>query len=286
MSENDCWAVLGMAPTADEREVKRAYARLLKTTRPEDDPVAFQRLREAFEAALWKLDELNQQPPAPVVVPGERDPAEIEAEARLRPHIEKLAELNEQGTRDEAMAALELVLAEFGLRDEAARDPVLWRLFEDGMLWVCCDIAANHDDFLRAAVQLFGWTKPGNWLLERDPKTVEWLQLRLQEAEALEAVDRLLDLAELGNERQAAEQLSQLADGELLVSVDVRHLFEAELMVGLSEFDPVPTGLAAHAIRLFGWQRDHRHLEEYHPDAWREFSRKVAVLRFLASAAE
>ena len=283
MTQPDCWAVLGMAPTADEREIKRAYARLLKTTRPEDDAEAFQRLRQAFEAALWQAVELTQQPPVPVEVDGERDAREIEAEQRLRPHIEKLAELNEQGTRDEAMAALDATLDAFGLRNADTRDMVVWRLFEDGMLWVCCDIAANHDDFLRAALQLFGWAEPGNWLAEKDPKTVEWLRLRLLEADALEAVDQLLNLAELGSERTAGEELRRLLDGDLLVNVDVRHLFEAELMVGLSEFEPVPADFTGQVVGLFGWQRDYRHLEEYHPDAWRMFSKKIAALHLLTS---
>lgn len=48
------WAFecLGLRPDATERDVKRAYARLLKDTRPAEDPEGFQRLREAYEAAL------------------------------------------------------------------------------------------------------------------------------------------------------------------------------------------------------------------------------------------
>ena len=46
------WSILGTRETSDEREIKRAYARTLKLTRPEDDPQAFQELRDAYELAL------------------------------------------------------------------------------------------------------------------------------------------------------------------------------------------------------------------------------------------
>lgn len=44
--------ILGLEPGADERAIKRAYARLLKGCRPDDDPQGFQELRDAYEAAL------------------------------------------------------------------------------------------------------------------------------------------------------------------------------------------------------------------------------------------
>lgn len=48
----DIWQILNIARTEDAREIKRAYARQLKLSRPDDDPVAFQRLRDAYDQAL------------------------------------------------------------------------------------------------------------------------------------------------------------------------------------------------------------------------------------------
>ena len=50
--QRSLWAILGTEPTGDERALKRAYAKRLKVTRPEDDPAAFQELRDAYEYAL------------------------------------------------------------------------------------------------------------------------------------------------------------------------------------------------------------------------------------------
>jgi hypothetical protein len=60
--------VLGIAPDADQRAIKRAYAAKLKDARPDEDPTGFQRLNEAYRDALcwieyrddaWNEDEFS-----------------------------------------------------------------------------------------------------------------------------------------------------------------------------------------------------------------------------------
>lgn len=48
----DPWRVLGLEATEDTRAVKRAYARLLKSTRPDEHPQQFQALHAAYKRAL------------------------------------------------------------------------------------------------------------------------------------------------------------------------------------------------------------------------------------------
>jgi hypothetical protein len=47
------WEQLGIVPTTDAAAIKRAYALKLRRTRPDDDARAYQRLREAYDRALW-----------------------------------------------------------------------------------------------------------------------------------------------------------------------------------------------------------------------------------------
>ncbi len=49
------WGILGVAPGSDRDAVRRAYARKLRITNPEDDPQGFMALRAAYDAALEQL---------------------------------------------------------------------------------------------------------------------------------------------------------------------------------------------------------------------------------------
>lgn len=59
----DAWHILGIPQTTDRKVVKKAYSRLLKTTRPDDDAEAYQRLREAFDWASGYCRHMANQAP-------------------------------------------------------------------------------------------------------------------------------------------------------------------------------------------------------------------------------
>ena len=52
----NCWKILNIDPTDDKKSVKKAYAKLLRITQPEDDPENFQILRTAYEQAMVQAE--------------------------------------------------------------------------------------------------------------------------------------------------------------------------------------------------------------------------------------
>ena len=48
----NCWEVLGIEPTKDKKEIKKAYARLLKQYHPEENPEEFKQIQAAYQQCL------------------------------------------------------------------------------------------------------------------------------------------------------------------------------------------------------------------------------------------
>ncbi|WP_424407475.1 hypothetical protein [Pasteurella sp. PK-2025] len=96
-----CWDILQLPPTEDERAIRRAYAKMLKLTRPDDDPEGYQRLREAFDEALmmapyvathdhaqpWQDDPMVQREHH---LENQRNAAQEETTTPLSLHLEKI----------------------------------------------------------------------------------------------------------------------------------------------------------------------------------------------------
>ncbi|RVU14675.1 hypothetical protein [Methylobacterium oryzihabitans] len=76
------WALLDLAPTRDAAAIRRAYARRLKQTRPDDDPEGFQALLAARDRALA---EARRDPPDEPAEPGDDAPPVPEPAAAFSP---------------------------------------------------------------------------------------------------------------------------------------------------------------------------------------------------------
>ena len=93
------WSCLALEPTPDAQAIKRAYAAKLRVTRPDDDALAYQALREAYDRALrWaressrRIEEHEQAdepaplpPPTPAAPP--RNDAPVPTRQAPRPSV-------------------------------------------------------------------------------------------------------------------------------------------------------------------------------------------------------
>ncbi len=77
--------LLGLPRDATTRDIKRAYARLLKATRPDGDARAFQRLHEAYERALAAATRREAHPAIDDIDDIDHDPAGEELSADVEP---------------------------------------------------------------------------------------------------------------------------------------------------------------------------------------------------------
>lgn len=55
----NAWEILGIEPTSDKKEIKKAYARLLKQYHPEENPEEFKQIQVAYQQCLHSDQEIE-----------------------------------------------------------------------------------------------------------------------------------------------------------------------------------------------------------------------------------
>lgn len=268
------WQTLGLDDDADERSIKRAYARLLKQNRPDDDPEAFQRLRNAYEDALedvrWRAEqeqeevfENNTRPQS--VLPFAQVSA-VEHDSHTRPVDADPAPvgadpwsaftLNETPATPAAPPPVD-ISPWFALPlDEAlmhARAAGQVRAFELGLLQCCIE-----DDDIEAlpwAQENLGWFSPGqaDYLPRYD------LELLAQRLMTL-TIGNMHEALVGGRERQAMEVLQRALASDWLQPFDYRSSFETRLLDYLWQEETWTPAFFERLCDLLGWREEHGHL--------------------------
>jgi curved DNA-binding protein CbpA len=247
------WTLLGLNDDADERAVKRQYAKLLKVTRPDDDPEAFQRLREAYERVLdWarnRPDEDDQYSPTLAEGPALERSLKTAMPAHSPSDIVQPAQDADTLARQAARQLVEQTTAHnLTHQHRLAVEQGCDLLFQQRLLDRCLEVDSSDCDLLKAAIQELQWLTP-------------WQSLRISADREIQLTQRLLDnegvslehaLTE-GKERQFLGALQELTQQPWLASLERRDQLQRWVMFFLHNHKGWSAALFDRVCELFGW---------------------------------
>ncbi|MFJ4142300.1 molecular chaperone DnaJ [Pseudomonas sp. NPDC089734] len=251
----NCWNVLELDRNADERSIKRQYAKLLKVNRPDEDPDAFQRLRDAYEQALnlarHRIDEEDTEyepedstahevpMPLHVVMPA----SEPEPVATTPPPPV------EQSWYDVAQKTTAQNLQS---QHQLARDLGADAQFQQLLVQRCLLDTTENLDLLKTAVTQLRWLTPWQKVTLSTHQEKRLIQTLLDDA-----LPRLQALLENQQERQFMHELKSLEQQPWLEQLEHReHLQRWTMTLLLNTRDWTPA-LFERICQLFDWDQKH-----------------------------
>lgn len=105
------WSILGIQPTNNLKDIKRAYAKQSKVYHPEDDPENFQRLQKAYQEALaWQKSHSGNEENSAVIGHKQTDGSVVGvvSTSQLEASFKQAADSSESVQEQESIDELEL----------------------------------------------------------------------------------------------------------------------------------------------------------------------------------
>lgn len=235
---SDCWTVLSLPDDADERSIKRQYARLLKSNRPDDDAEGFQRLRDAYEQALHiaryrdESDEVAELPDQVVPVGHDASPS--------------WRVLVDQATVDN--------LHEHYLQAQALG---CTQDFEQKLLQRCLADPEGEVNLLRAATRHLNWLTPWQQAPMNGDQAV-WLTQALLDSHQSQLQARL----QVEDTEAFIDELQALRQQPWLASLERSEHLQRWVMILLHNTTGWNSALFEQVCSLFGWDAK----QDLHPE--------------------
>ena len=251
----NCWTLLQLPEDADERSIKRSYARLLKSHRPDEDAEGFQRLRDAYEHALkiarWRdkgsTKDAHNLPATTLEAKSANAPQTYEWSWPA--DIQPLSSSPFAPIVDDPTPALLAGLTEQNLpeRWQKARQHHCADAFQQALLQLCFEQPGLRRSITAWAVQHLEWLTP--WQTVR---MTAWQAEALCSGLLQEYRQVLQDLLEAGQEQPFLQQLQNDMQQPWLRVFDRRQEWQRTVLQLLHETQwSLP--LFGRVCQLFGW---------------------------------
>ncbi len=257
--ESEVWAVLGIAETGDERAVKRAYAKQLKQTRPEDDPQGFQQLRTAYERALVLARYVREQEQ-------EREPEESAAEEdKPEPSsILSAPETKSETKSENSLSESEIIAAAVLILEAApapASPPITTLEPEAAPDQETPLVAASEAEQTLDAAKTTLHLKPRPQVQELHCLPREEIELS---ATPFEIANQLWQEFVGQHDVLQSASLARLLSSQALLNLEVRDAFEFYCAQYCAD-EHADSAMRKTIVEFFNWQVSFAHLLKMHP---------------------
>lgn len=246
------WDLFDLESAVDARSIKRRYAELLKQYRPDDDPLAFQRLRDAYEYALEWVGRDQGEVASASVLKQAADTALADYPSFILAgeHTESQCSSKEMQVRTlpDTCASLDEALVQ-------AREAQMEDVLQLELLRRCQLPGERALEILQWAIKQLNWLTP--WQASYLPlAAMTQLSQRLFDHE----LAQLWEILPSADETMFFERIQALAGQKWMQPLELNTQLQQALVSLLESYRSGSTDLLEQLSKLFGWNESDGYL--------------------------